>query len=163
MTNPSLARCRRVALLLNSSRATFVFQSVYTSPIKGWVTEQKERARCMSADSAIPPNAFIASFKAFMDEAVRQAPPEEEPIFRQRLWAHFDQEPTQLPVLSEQFKRADHPNLHLVLTDYLDAENRAFTLYGVSMANDHSGIHLVHLAQNETNHWAIPKDAPVEY
>jgi hypothetical protein len=58
----------------------------------------------MSTDSTIPPDAFITSFKAFMDQAVRQAPPEEEPIFRQRLRAHFGHEPTQLPVLSERFK-----------------------------------------------------------
>jgi hypothetical protein len=117
----------------------------------------------MSADSTIASDAFITSFKAFMDQAVRQAPPEEEPIFRQRLRDHFGQEPTQLPVLSEQFKRADHPNLHLVLTDYLASEDRTFILYGVSMANDHAGVHLAQLAQHETNHWAIPKDAPVEY
>jgi ATPase family associated with various cellular activities (AAA) len=117
----------------------------------------------MSTDSTVPPDAFIASFKAFMDQAVRQAPREEEPIFRQRLRDHFGQEPTQLPVLTEQFNRADHPNLHLILTDYLEAEDRVFTLYGVSMANDHAGIHLAQLAQHETNHWVIPKDAPVEY
>jgi hypothetical protein len=117
----------------------------------------------MSTDSAIPPDAFIASFKAFMDQAVRQAQPEEEQIFRQRLRAHFGQEPTSLPVLTEHFKRADHPNLHLALTAYLDASGRAFEIYGVSTANDHMGIRLAQLAQQETNEWAKPKDAPVEY
>lgn len=96
----------------------------------------------MSPDSAVPADAFIASFKAFMDQAVRQALPEEAPIFRQRLQAHFDQEPIRLLVLSEQFKRADHPNLHLALTTYLAGEGRAFELYGVSTANDHAGIRL---------------------
>jgi hypothetical protein len=117
----------------------------------------------MSTDSSVPLDAFIASFKAFMDQAVRQAPPEEEPIFRQRLRDHFGQEPTQLPVLSEQFRRADHPNLHLVLTDYLAAESRVFELYGVSSANDHMGIHRAQLAQDEKNEWVKPRDAPVEY
>src|SRR6185436_10901962 len=64
---------------------------------------------------------------------------------------------------SEQFKRADHPNLHLALTTYLAADGRAFELYGVSVANDHSGIHLAQLAQPETNEWAKPREAPVEY
>jgi hypothetical protein len=117
----------------------------------------------MSTDSTIPTDAFMASFKAFMDQAIRQAPPPEEPIFRQRLLAHFGQEPTGLPVLREQLKRADHPNLHLALAAYLEAEGRTFELYGASMANDHTGIHLAQFAQNETNEWAKPKDAPVEY
>ncbi len=117
----------------------------------------------MSTDSAVSRDAFMASFKAFMDEAVRQAPPEEEPLFRRLLRDHFGQEPTRLPVLNEQFKRADHPNLHLAVTNYFEAEGRTFDLYGVMTANDHMGIHLAQLAQNETNEWAIPKEAPVEY
>jgi hypothetical protein len=98
-----------------------------------------------------------------MDQAVRQAPPDEPPIFRLRLRDHFDQEPTRLPVVSEQFRRADHPNLHLALTSYLDSKERSFELYGVSTANDHMGIHLTQLAQKETNDWMKPKEAPVEY
>jgi hypothetical protein len=117
----------------------------------------------MSSDTAVPADAFIASFKAFMDQAVRQAPAENPPIFRQRLCDHFDHEPTSLPVVSEQFKRADHPNLHLALTAYLAAENRSFALYGVSVANDPMGIRLAQLAQEETNEWVKPKEAPVEY
>lgn len=107
--------------------------------------------------------AFMASFKAFMDEAVRQAPPEEEAIFRTRLREHFGQEPTRLPVLTEQFKRSDHPNLHLALAAYLEAPGRTFELYGVTTANEHMGVHLAQLAQNETNDWSKPKEAPVDY
>jgi len=114
----------------------------------------------------LPPatvNDFLATFKGLMDQAARQAPPEEEPVFLQRLRAHFGQEPTHLPILSEQFKRADHPNLHLALTAYATAEGRAHELYGLTMPNDHAGIRLVQLTQPEPNGWARPREAPVEY
>jgi hypothetical protein len=117
----------------------------------------------MTSDPSVPTGDFMASFKAFMDAAVRQAPPEEAPVFRQHLEIHFGQEPTRLPILGEQFKRSDHPNLHLALSNYLAAENRTFELYGVSMPNDHMGVHLAQLAQHETNTWAIPRESPVEY
>ena len=94
----------------------------------------------------LPPatvNDFLTTFKGLMEQAERQAPPEEEPVFLQRLRAHFGQEPTRLPILSEQFKRADHPNLHLALTSYVTTEGRAHELYGITMPNDHAGIRLV--------------------
>lgn len=117
----------------------------------------------MSSDAGVPVDAFIASFKAFMDAAVRQTPAVETQIFRQRLLDHFGQEPTSLPVLSEQFKRADHPNLHVALTTYLASEGRSSELLGVSIANDQMGIRLAQLAQHETNEWMKPKAASVEY
>ncbi len=118
----------------------------------------------MSTEPSLP-DGFLASFKAFMDEAVRQAPPEveEEPIFRQRLRDHFAADPTRLPVLSEHFKTSDQPNLHLALSDYVSAEGRTFELYGVTTANDHMGVHLSQLAQYDTNDWSKPKEAPVQY
>jgi hypothetical protein len=114
----------------------------------------------------LPPatvNDFLATFRGLMDQAARQAPPEEEPVFLQRLRAHFGQEPTQLPILSEQFKRADHPNLHLALTAYVSAEARAHELYGLTMPNDHASLRLVQLTQSEPNGWGRPREAPVEY
>jgi hypothetical protein len=98
-----------------------------------------------------------------MDQAVRHAPVQDPPVFRQRLCDHFGREPTSLPIVSEQFKRTDHPNLHLALTAYLAVEGRSFELYGVSVANDHMGMRLAQLAQDETNEWVQPKEASVEY
>ncbi|HWQ13134.1 MAG TPA: ATP-binding protein [Roseiflexaceae bacterium] len=106
---------------------------------------------------------FLASFKRFMDQVERQAPPQEEPVFLRRLREHFGQEPTALPILSEQFRRADHPNLHLALTAYVGAEGCAHELYGLTVPNDHAGIRLVQLTQPDPNEWARPREAPVEY
>jgi hypothetical protein len=117
----------------------------------------------MSNDHPIPASDFMASFKGFMDEVVRQAPAPEEPIFLRRLREHFGQDPTNLPILGEQFKRADHPNLHLALTDYVTSGGRTFDLYGLSVQNDHMGIRLSQLARNETNDWIRPRESPLEY
>jgi hypothetical protein len=115
-------------------------------------------------DSSSPPlNEFLAAFKGLMDEARRQAPPAEEHFFLQRLRAHFGQDLTRLPIVSEQFKRADHPNLHLALTAYVEGEGRSYELFGIAVHNDHPGVRLVKLTHPEPNEWARPREAPVEY
>lgn len=117
----------------------------------------------MTTEPPINTPEFLASFKGFMDQVVRQAPAPEEPLFLRRLRDHFGGDPAALPVLSESFKRADHPNLHLALTGYVEAAGRNHGLFGLTTPNEHVGIKLGELTDPNAPEWRRPSEAPVEY
>jgi hypothetical protein len=106
---------------------------------------------------------FLASFKRFMDHVVAQAEPPTDPIFVARLHEHFAADPAQLPIVSEQFAKSEHPNVHLALTEYLSAADRTAELLGLTSPNEHMGIKLAQLTQPDSNDWTRPKMGPVEY
>ncbi|HEX9370350.1 MAG TPA: hypothetical protein VF897_05065, partial [Roseiflexaceae bacterium] len=86
----------------------------------------------MANDQPAVDKEFLASFKAFLAR-VNAQPVEEEPdpALLRRLRAHFNADPTSLPIVEEQFQKSEHPNLHIALTEYLAAEGRSFELLGV--------------------------------
>src|SRR5579872_3769160 len=103
---------------------------------------------------------FISSFKGFMDKAVAQAP-KEEPVFHRSLRDHFGTDPKNLPTVTEEFTKSDHPNLHLALTTLLAREGWRSNLRGFIAANDHIGVKFSNLL-NAQHGWEA-KEGPVEY
>ena len=87
---------------------------------------------------------FGASFKGFMETMIAQAPARES-VFLSRLRDHFGRDPARLPVVSEKFRKSDHPNVQVALNAYLDADEREFDVLGLGGVHEYFGIELSHL------------------
>ncbi len=114
----------------------------------------------MSAQEPVNTQQFLASFKGFMDQAVAQAPTQ-EPVFVRHLRTHFNTDPKDLPVVAEQFEKADHPNLHLAITRLLEREGWSTKLLGVVSVHEFAGVKLAHLLGKERG--SQVNEGPVEY
>lgn len=97
----------------------------------------------MQDDAPISAKDFGASFKGFLEQVASQAPAE-EPVFLRRLRAHFDAEPTNLPVVEETFEKSEHPNLYMAMEAYLAGAGRSAELMGV-IVPEYVGIKLPQL------------------
>ncbi|HEX6654586.1 MAG TPA: hypothetical protein VF153_00070, partial [Candidatus Limnocylindria bacterium] len=73
---------------------------------------------------------FAASFKAFLDRMVAQAP-EKPSVFLERLRALFGTEPGELPVVGDRFQVPDHPNVQRALDAFLAEGGREHQILGV--------------------------------
>ncbi|BCX03485.1 MAG: ATPase [Candidatus Roseilinea sp.] len=106
---------------------------------------------------------FAASFKGFMDTVIAQAP-REESFFVKVLREHFgDDDLSDFPIVGENFRMADHPNLHLAMQEYLEAPGHEHTLHGVEVPNEHMGMRLATFTQEHVEAWQRPRKVPVEY
>lgn len=114
----------------------------------------------MASQEPISTNAFIASFKEFMDKAVEQVP-EGVPVFLRALRTHFAAEPARLPTVREEFEKADHPNLHLAITSLLERDGWSSNLLGFVVLNDQMGVKFSNLLHSHPG-WEA-KEGPVEY
>lgn len=114
----------------------------------------------MATQEPVDTQDFLNSFKGFMDKAVAQAP-DEESIFLHFLRAHFQAEPKDLPTIKQGFERADHPNLHLALTDLLARDGWQVDLRGFVAPNDHMGVKFSNLLNSQ--YGGVAKEGPVEY
>jgi hypothetical protein len=116
------------------------------------------------ANDPISPQDFGASFKSFMEQMAREAPPVEEPFFRQRLREHFGTEPSKLTILADKFSDANHPNVHLAIEAFTTAPGRTFELVGItSDAPMYMGITLAQLISRGGMHGAMMSAGPVTY
>ncbi|MHC4092759.1 MAG: AAA family ATPase [Planctomycetota bacterium] len=79
--------------------------------------------------------------------------------FRQRLQEHLERDPTGLEVVKEQFPSFDHPNLHLAIEAFLEADGRRAEIVGFTPPRQ-SEISLVALASATEDGW---REAPVGY
>lgn len=75
------------------------------------------------------PGDFASSFKDFMDTMNSQQVSEDPPFFK-RIKMHFGQNPTELPIVSDEFPRYEHPNVHLALESYRIAPGRDSVILG---------------------------------
>ena len=114
----------------------------------------------MASQEPVDTKQFLTSFKGFMDHAVAQAPTQ-EPAFVLLLRNHFEVDPKNLPIVSEQFEKSEHPNLHLALTRILEQDGWSFTLTGVVTQNDYMGVKMAHLLSNQRGMQVT--EGPVEY
>ena len=86
------------------------------------------RARRAHARKTIPTSQFADAFTKFVDQMNEQAPVPES-VFQKAFEKHFKTKKLDgLPVLDENFTPADHPNLHLAIEAYMNAEGRSYTL-----------------------------------
>jgi hypothetical protein len=116
------------------------------------------------ANDPLSPQDFGASFKVFMEQMAREAPPPEEPHFRQLLLSHFGVDPAKLTILTEKFSDANHPNIHLAIEAFMSAPGRTFEVLGIS--TDHPspmGINLAQLVSRGTSYGGTASAGPVTY
>jgi AAA+ superfamily predicted ATPase len=83
----------------------------------------------------LSPDTFGAAFKAFMDAMVAQASAGLASPLLDRIRAHVGVEPTQLPVIAEEFDAFEHPNLQVAMDDYLQRPGHQADLVGVAAEN----------------------------
>src|ERR1700682_3811784 len=81
------------------------------------------------AHDDLSPDRFGAAFKAFMDAMVEQAAPAVSTLL-ERIRAHLSADPTQLPVIAEEFDPFEHPNVQVAVDDYLGQTGRHSDLVG---------------------------------
>jgi hypothetical protein len=85
----------------------------------------------MSDDTPLSIKDFGASFKGFLEQVTREAPPPEDPFFLKKLRQHFGEDPALLPTLSESFATSDHANVQMAMDAYLAGEGRSSELFGM--------------------------------
>lgn len=116
----------------------------------------------MTTEESYDLSGFLTSFKQFMDKAVARVPVEKaEPVFLSKLRDHFGSNPIHLPTVRESFEKADHPNLHLAVSDLLASGGWTSQLMGYIVPHAHEGVRFSHLL---TPHYGTEaKEGPVEY
>ncbi len=90
------------------------------------------------ADVPMSPHEFGEAFKDFMRHVAKPAAPPESLVARQ-LQEHFEADPAKLPVVAQEFRLTDHPNLQVALDAYLALEGRTSSLRGYSSDRDRYG------------------------
>jgi hypothetical protein len=108
---------------------------------------------------------FGASFKGFLDQMASQTAAE-EPVFLRRLRTHFGTDPATLPVVTEQFEKYDHPNVHTAIQDFMSGEGRSSEILGILGHNPFGAISLPDLVAPQG--FALmgghaPREGPVQY
>lgn len=82
-------------------------------------------------------------------------------FFLNRLREHFDADPRTLPILTENFKLAEHPNLHLAVEAYLAAPEMSASLLGFTSEQDrYVGLRINDLLVSGEH---APVEGPVQY
>ncbi|GCE24665.1 cell division protein FtsH [Dictyobacter alpinus] len=114
----------------------------------------------MSTPESTDTAQFLSSFKGFMDKAVAQSK-QEEPIFATYLHQHFGIDPKELPVVGEQFEKADQPNFQIALTRMIDIHGWNAKLLGITAPNEYMGIKVASLLNTQRQNQA--SEGPVEY
>src|SRR5271167_2777712 len=77
----------------------------------------------------LDPKDFASSFKGFMETMSAQQVGE-EPLFLRRLREHFGESPAKFPVITEEFPRYDHANLHIAIEDFSKQPGHSSTVIG---------------------------------
>jgi hypothetical protein len=116
----------------------------------------------MATQEPIDFNGFLTSFKQFMDAAAAQVRSEaSESGFLSKLHNHFGTNPIDLPTVRETFEKADHPNLHLAISDLLSENGWESQLMGCIVPYAaHDSVKFNHLL---TPHYGTEaKEGPVE-
>jgi hypothetical protein len=90
------------------------------------------------AEGPMSPTEFGEAFKDFMRQVAKPTAPPESVVARY-LQEHFESDPAKLPIVAQEFKLTDHPNLQVALEAYLAVEGRSSTLRGFSSDRDRWG------------------------
>jgi hypothetical protein len=106
------------------------------------------------------PQDFAEQLRAFLDQAPETPP--ESAFFHRRLLAHFGQDPSKLPTLSENVQNADQPNLHLAVKTYLAEGGRAAELVGWMGGEDYREPSIAALLGSRHG-GPTPSEGPVQY
>ncbi|HEV2236602.1 MAG TPA: hypothetical protein VGR57_08065, partial [Ktedonobacterales bacterium] len=85
-------------------------------------------------DDNLDPARFGAAYVAFM-EAMTAAAASPRSTLMDRIHAHLGADPTQLPVIAEEYDAFEHPNVQVALDAWLAGPERAADLVGVGVNN----------------------------
>jgi hypothetical protein len=85
-------------------------------------------------DDNLDPARFGAAFLAFMEAVSAAATPPRSPLL-ERIQAHLGADPTQQPVIAEEYDAFEHPNVQVALEAYLAGPDRQAELVGVGVNN----------------------------
>ncbi|MBS2023997.1 MAG: 26S protease regulatory subunit [Deltaproteobacteria bacterium] len=86
------------------------------------------------------PEDFGEVFKQFMRQQTQPASPSES-VVAQLLRRHFEADPAKLPVVAQEFKLNDHPNLQVALDNYIATPGVTWSLRGFSSDRPQFGGH----------------------
>jgi len=114
----------------------------------------------------LDPKDFASSFKGFMETMSAQQV-DEEPQFLRKLREHFGESPKKFPVITEEFNRYDHANLHVAIEDFAKQPGHGSTVVGFlsEMAAFHAPTlaELVSPGSSSLYGRAAPQEGPVQY
>jgi hypothetical protein len=82
----------------------------------------------------LDPARFGSAFQAFMEAVTAAADPPRSPLL-ERIQAHLGADPTQRPVIAEEYDAFEHPNVQEALDAYLAGPERHADLVGVAANN----------------------------
>ncbi len=117
----------------------------------------------MALADDLSPARFGTAFKAFMDAVIAEAAPLRSPLL-ERIQAHLGTDPTQLPVIAEEFDSFEHPNVQVALDDALSGAGRHAALVGVAMDNKRfMALSLSDLVSRTGMGRPVLSEGPVDY
>src|SRR3954465_9576332 len=96
---------------------------------------RKSDAEVVMAEGPMLPSEFGEAFKDFMRQVAKPSAPPES-VVHHHLSAHFETDPSKLPLVSQEFRLTDLPNLQVALDAYTTAEGRSSTLVGFTSPNE---------------------------
>jgi hypothetical protein len=99
---------------------------------------RKSDAEVVMAEGPMLPSEFGEAFKDFMRQVAKPSAPPES-VVHHHLSAHFETDPSKLPLVSQEFRLTDLPNLQVALDAYTTAEGRSSTLVGFTSPNEQWG------------------------
>jgi cell division protease FtsH len=85
-------------------------------------------------DSELTPERFGVVFKSFVDAVVAEATTAHSPLL-ERIQRHLGADPTQLPVIAEEFDSFEQPNVQVALDEYVGGSTQPAELVGVAADN----------------------------
>jgi hypothetical protein len=113
------------------------------------------------SDTDLSPARFGPAFQAFMEAVLAEAAPAGG--LAERIRAHLGVDPTQQPVVVEEFDPFEHPNVQVALDAYLAAPGRRAELVGV--AAEHKRFMTIGLSELVGAGGGRPRlaEGPVDY
>ncbi len=114
------------------------------------------------AERGLSPERLSAVFKQFVDGVIAEGAAATCPL-RERIRQHLAKEPSQLPVVAEEYDTFEHPNLQVALDAYLGRPGRQAELIGVAVQNKRfMGLNLSDLVSPRPGYPALA-EGPVDY
>lgn len=115
--------------------------------------------------SEVSTKVFGTLFRKFLEKTVAESSPEDSEFVR-IFSSHFQTDPAKLPVITEEFPKYDHPNLHKAFESYLTVSGRSAKPMGVTVDYEYMQIGLSQLVKPSSAGFMgglRPTVGPVQY
>jgi hypothetical protein len=116
------------------------------------------------AGDDLDPARFGATFTAFMEAVTAATPPPRSPLL-ERIRAHLGGDPSQQPVIAEEYDTFEQPNVQVALDAYLSGPGRATDLVGIGADNKRYMAFSLSdlLSRGGTSGRSVLSEGPVDY